>query len=247
MKSINLVQVTKRKSLTHELADSLREEIVSGRLKIGDKLPSSKIIEQQAGVSRSVVREAVAQLRAEGLLDSRQGVGVFVSNIIAPTTGFDIGKQEMQDIQNAIHVIELRMAVEVEMSAKAAVLRSDAQMRDIRDCYDRMQTEFAAGNDAVEEDFAFHQSIASASGNPYFKRFIDFIGASVVPAREIITAHDKLIDRKAFIRDVSAEHKCILDAIINKDPVAAKKAAQKHLSNSMQRHGKVAQSIEPKR
>ncbi|MGQ8365514.1 FadR/GntR family transcriptional regulator [Glaciecola sp. 1036] len=240
---MKLGQIQKSKSLTHELADTLRQEIIGGKYKIGDKLPSSKYIETQVGVSRTVVREALAQLRAEGLLESRQGSGVFVSEITPKASGFNIDHKDFADLKNAIHILELRMAVEVEMSGKAALNRSEQQLAQIEYCCNAMEQKFASGADAIAEDFAFHKAIADASGNPYFRRFIDFIGDGVIPAREIILNNDQELDKQAFIKIVQQEHQAIVDAIRAKDSEGAKSAIHAHLSNSIHRHQKIAQHI----
>ncbi|MDU0352636.1 GntR family transcriptional regulator [Paraglaciecola aquimarina] len=83
--------------LTTELVESLRSEILKGSYKVGDKLPSSKIIEEQTQVSRTVVREAIAQLKAEGLVDSRQGVGVVITER-KNDKSFQIDKVEFESI-----------------------------------------------------------------------------------------------------------------------------------------------------
>ncbi|MCI2285394.1 winged helix-turn-helix domain-containing protein [Colwellia sp. MSW7] len=78
IQSFNLNKMKKSNSLTNDLAESLRNKIISGDFKVGEKLPSSKRIEALAGVSRSVVRESIAQLKAEGLVESHKG-SVFLS------------------------------------------------------------------------------------------------------------------------------------------------------------------------
>lgn len=242
MTLFTLNQVPKSLSLTNELVKSLRTEIQKGSFKPGDKLPSSKVIENQAGVSRSVVREAIAQLKAEGLVDSRQGVGVFVT-AIQPTKAFKIDRAEFESIHNAIQILELRMSVESEMSGMAAKNRSDEQMQNIIDCMHAMENKIALGEKATTEDFAFHKAIAEASGNPYFLRFIDYIGSGVIPAREIITKYEKDSGSEKLLTVIQEEHQQITRAIQAQDSELAKASAKAHLSNSIKRHTQIEESL----
>lgn len=67
-------------NLTLRTEQALRQRIVDGPLKVGEKLPTEKALAVEFGVSRTVIREAVAALRADGLLEAKHGVGYFVSN-----------------------------------------------------------------------------------------------------------------------------------------------------------------------
>ncbi|WP_158969909.1 FadR/GntR family transcriptional regulator [Paraglaciecola sp. L3A3] len=242
MELFTLNQVPKSLSLTNELVKSLRTEIQKGTLKPGDKLPSSKVIESQAGVSRSVVREAVAQLKAEGLVDSRQGVGVFITST-QKAQSFKIDKSEFESIHDAIQILELRMSVEAEMCGMAAKYRSDAQMENIIACMHAMEKKIALGEKATTEDFAFHKAIAEASGNPYFLRFIDYIGSGVIPAREIITKYEKDSDSEGLLTVIQDEHRQIARAIQSQDSELAKASAKAHLSNSIKRHSTIEETL----
>src|SRR5208282_6865573 len=70
------------RNLPHEIAERLAEEIMKGVLSPGARLPTEQEMVAAMGVSRTVVREAVAALRAEGLVTTRQGAGAFVANDI---------------------------------------------------------------------------------------------------------------------------------------------------------------------
>ncbi len=235
-------QLQNSRSLAHELVESLRSQIIDGKLEPGTKLPSSKIIEQQASVSRSVVREAIAALKAEGLIISRQGVGSFVTETVNKKT-FEINDDEFNCVAEAVHILELRMAVETEMSAMAAAKRTKKQMTHIWQCLEEFDKKIAAGDDAVKEDFAFHLAIADASGNPYFSRFINYIGSGVIPSREIITKNEQISDPKKYLAIIQKEHLSMAQAIENKDKEAAEKATREHLGNSKRRHIKIAKAL----
>lgn len=244
MTEFTFAPVQKSAGLTTELVESLRAEILKGSLKIGDKLPSSKVIEAQAGVSRSVVREAMAQLKAEGLIDSKQGVGVFVTSK-KNDKSFQIDKAEFESIHNAIQILELRMSVEVEMGSLAAQRRSDKQMDTITEAMLAMEKKIADGEDSIAEDFAFHKAIADASGNPYFRRFIDYIGSGVIPAREMITNYEEGFGDTKLLSVIQDEHRQICRAIQSQDSDLARASIKAHLGNSIKRHSKIENSLAP--
>lgn len=238
--SIPLLQNSR--SLTTDLVDILRQQIIDGNLQPGDKLPTSKEIEEKAGVSRSVIREAVAALKAERLIISRQGIGVFVAEG-ANNRAFEIEADEFASVKDAIQILELRMAVEVEMVAMAAKNRTAKQMKNIWSCLKHFNKQIADGNDAVKEDLAFHLSIAESSGNPYFERFINYIGSGAIPSREIINSYDKSLTSTEFLEILKQEHHAIAEAIDEKDVDKAVFSIREHLGKSIARHIKIAKSL----
>ena len=94
-------------------------EIRSGRLAPGARLPTELELMAAMGVSRTVVREAVAALRAEGLVTTRQGSGAFVA-ADASRVPFRIDPDGLSSIADVLEVMELRLAIEVEAAALAA-------------------------------------------------------------------------------------------------------------------------------
>lgn len=237
--NFNIGQLQSSRSLTNDLVESLRSQIIDGNLQPGTKLPAAREIEEKAGVSRSVVREAVAALRAEGLVISRQGVGMFVANNTKKKS-FEIDSNEFSSIEDAVQILELRMAVELEMATMAAQKRTAKQMKNIWSALEAFDKQIESGNDAVKEDIAFHLAIADASGNPYFARFIKYIGEGVIPARELITQNEQSLDSQEYLAIIQKEHKNVASAIDAKDQVSARAAIYEHLNNSRSRHIQIA-------
>ena len=94
-----------------------RNDIQSGALKPGMMLPTEPVLTQNFGVSRTVIREAVAALKAEGLLEPRQGAGVFVLEPAKSNRSiFEVDNNQLSDI---LEILELRMAVEIEAASLA--------------------------------------------------------------------------------------------------------------------------------
>src|SRR5262249_42331200 len=160
--------------------EQLAGEIRSGRLAPGARLPTEQALTRAARVSRTVVREAVAALRAEGLVVTRQGVGAFVS--AAPTSAtFRIVHERMQALASILNVRELRLGVESESAGLAAERATRTDVRAIQAAVDAMGRAVQADRSAVDEDLAFHRAIAEATGNAEFPRFLQFIGRHLIP------------------------------------------------------------------
>src|ERR1700753_732740 len=98
------------KSLSSAVVERLAEQIMSGKLPLGAKLPSEQEMMKGMGVSRTVVREAVAALRARGLVVTRQGAGAFVDR----DTGrqpYAIDPDGLGSLGRVLDIFELRLGV----------------------------------------------------------------------------------------------------------------------------------------
>src|SRR3954467_11461998 len=154
VKTMRLRPLAAQHKLSRGLFDQLAEQIKSGRLAPGERLPTEQELTRAARVSRTVVREAVAALRAEGLVITRQGVGAFVS--AAPQHApFRIEPERMQTLADILNVMELRLGVEIESAGIAAARASKVQLRAIGNALSAIEEASAAGRSAVDEDLAF--------------------------------------------------------------------------------------------
>src|SRR6201995_2906101 len=115
------------RSLSSEVIDRLAEQIISGKLPVGAKLPSEQEMMKGMGVSRTVVREAVAALRARGLVVTRQGAGAFVDRA-AGQQPYAIDPEGLGSLDSVLDILELRMAVESEAAAIASERATVAQI-----------------------------------------------------------------------------------------------------------------------
>ena len=218
-----------RRTLAAELVEELRAQISAGVLSSGNRIPTEKDLVNSYGVSRTVVREAVARLTAEGFLEPRQGSGVFVTT--PPPAAFQVTHIELEDLVEVIRFLELRQAVEVEMAGLAAMRRSEEDMAAMRACVAQISREFAAGKSSTAADEELHALIAKASGNQYFVRFIEFLELRMVPRRNLVTDLDETA-LKAYFAKVDAEHVALIEAIARQDSEAARQAARQHLENA---------------
>jgi DNA-binding FadR family transcriptional regulator len=228
-------------SLTDELFGRLEARIRSGELQPGSRLPTQREIAESENVSRTVVREAVARLAAQGLTVSRQGSGVFVSQA-AEFRALQINRDELSELADVIKLLEIRLAVETEMAGFAAARRTTADIGELQSALARMEA--AAGDpvEAAKADRLFHLAIARATQNDYYVRFIDFLGLRLVPPRSLYLGDGPQEAHDAYVAKVRAEHGAIVDAIIRMDSLRAREAARAHMQESLTRHSLLSAS-----
>lgn len=227
------------RNLTRELVERLSAEITSGKLAPGARLPTEQEMMAAAGVSRTVVREAVAALRADGLVVTRQGVGAFVAADVQRRP-FRIDPEGLHSINEVLNVVELRMGVEIESAGLAAERGGAADAKRIGTALKAIDEAFARGESGVDEDVAFHRAIANATGNPQFARFLEFLGRFVIPRRTVRPVAERTEEQRAYLVSIQEEHRHIYAAIRDKDPSAARQAMRRHLSHSRERYRKLA-------
>src|SRR5436305_1296333 len=157
-------------NLAERVLARLGADIRGGRLAPGDRLPTEQDLTSTMGVSRTVVREAVAALRADGLVVTRRGSGAYVAD--NPTASpFRITAPQLGQLSDVLDVMELRLAVEAEAAGFAAERANKKQVTVVRLALRNIDRALKSGEGAVAEDFAFHRAIAEATGNAQFPRF----------------------------------------------------------------------------
>lgn len=174
----------KRRTLASQLIEEIKKRILDGDLAPGDKLPSEQSLINQYGVSRTVVREAIAGLRADGMVVTRQGVGAFVTD--NPMNKLDIfNPRTLKDI---LHVLDLRLCLEAKTAELAAQNRSEEQLAKIANSLEEFKKAGMDYNEISAADFQFHMAIAEASGNPYFLKLLEHLGlrSSLIPGLTFI-------------------------------------------------------------
>lgn len=231
-----LTRVNASASLADRVAAVLTEEIRGGRWPVGSKLPTETTLVQELGVSRTVVREAISRLRTTGLVESRQGSGVFV---LKPSTApLDLSMDETfghaPEIKvKVLQIVEVRRPVEAEAAGLAAERATDADIDAIRDALTALDEAVAAGGDGVEQDLGFHRTIADASRNPVLAETVRYLGEVMRTGIRVTRANEAR--RDDFIQQVRNEHATIVSAIASRDTKAAREAARTHMDGANRR------------
>jgi GntR family transcriptional repressor for pyruvate dehydrogenase complex len=219
-----------RLGLIEQVAAQIEEFVLAGRLEIGTKLPSAGELATQFSVSRPVIREALAQLRAHGLVETVNGIGTYVrrpdsdhlSDVLLRHMRLDTLARPLV-IEN---LYEARMAVEVMAAGLAAERASGAERRLIADCVADMRAAQGDPQVWISADMRFHQAIADAAHN-----FL--LAAFLLPMTKIIEQGISESWRDpAAVRAGLAAHETILRAIEIGDEAGARGAMLEHLQDS---------------
>lgn len=192
----------------------LNEAIVSGVVRVGDRLPSEQALAARYGVSRTVVREVLRILETRGMTVTRTGRGTFVA--ATATSELTFGSY------SAANLIEARPHVEVAAAGLAAVRRSEEQIGLLQDLQERMEAEEDAQK-WVELDSALHATIASASGNPVFAAVLEHIRSALAHQSSVIN----LTPGRRTQSD--SEHRAIIAAIARGSVTEAEDSMTFHL------------------
>ena len=220
-------------TLPQRVVSVLLRDIETGTLPPGARLPTEQQLSAKLGVSRNVVREAIAQLRADGLVEARQGIGAFV---LAPEQRavIRIDRETLKEAGNIERLFELRSILETEAAALAAVRRTAQQLSAIKAHLDRMSGEEKWEDGSIDADLAFHREIALSTGNGYIHSFISFvceqIRQTIYLARQTNPLHD-------LVRVNVAEHVRIYEALKAGHPDNAAEAMRLHIFGAAARVG----------
>lgn len=220
-----------KQRLVDVLYGQILEQIVSGALQEGDRLPSEHQICQQWNVSRPTVREALMRLRADGLVMARQGAGTFVSK---RPSDLLIRLATVSDVPGLLRCMEVRSALEGQAAGFAALRRTPEQMAAIERALHTLGSALDGGAASAEEDFAFHVAVAEASGNGMFVGILQLLGAPVKHAMSVALGITQATSRARGDR-VFSEHQAVAEAIAAGDVDAATLCMRHHLHRARQR------------
>ncbi|HYI29823.1 MAG TPA: FadR/GntR family transcriptional regulator [Bradyrhizobium sp.] len=230
----SITSVTRAPRLSDEVARQLTAAIRSGEFAPGARLPSEKELAERFEVSRMVVREAMSRLKSDELIDTRQGLGAFVS--AEPGRGLFRLEPDPAAVKDLHDIFQLRVAVEGAAAGLAAVRANRGELAAMRVCLRDMKTATAGGEDDIAADNRFHATIARASRNPYFDRFLTFLGANLHGAIAKARSNTAVRHPESVLM-VQAEHEAVFAAIEQRDAPAAEAAMRRHLSAAMERLG----------
>lgn len=215
-----------------QIADRIRQAIDTRPIPPGDRLPTEHELAAEFGVSRNVIREAIACLRSDGVVDSRQGIGAFV---LPPQDRQAIRLERKTLTRTKMRdLFELRAILEIEAAGLAALRADAAQIDRIGRALDRMRDSRNWASEGIEADLDFHRAIADATGNSHLLTFLDFIAQAM---RESIQQARETNGLTRIAQTAIAEHTPIHAGIAARDPAAARQAMQDHIRGAALRIG----------
>lgn len=198
----------------------------------GGKLPPEDALSRAIGVSRPVLRRALAVLKDEGRIVSSRGSGNFVQprQEDAPVTWPDLDVRNIAELEQCMR---FRLVLETGVAEEAARRRGADACEHMAEANRRLGTTLPEGS-LFDADFAFHLSLAEATGNPFFKRAL----LGIKPQIQLTYEFSRQLRKVPFnesSRRVTEEHDRILAAVCAGDPEAARKAMRDHLGAGLER------------
>ncbi|MEU8820737.1 FCD domain-containing protein [Actinoplanes sp. NPDC048796] len=213
--------------LVAQVAERVRARISSGEWGVGTKLPGEHKLAPLLGVSRPTLREAMRILAGAGLVESRQGAGVFVV-AAEPKVNWAVQLRRAE----LSEVYEVRVALEVEAARLAAARRTDDDLTAI-DAAMRRRVEAAGEDDAafVDADIALHAAIVAAAHNPILLNlFTEFLPV----LRDGLIDLVRLLDLRAQLPNPGEDsHAALVAAVGAQDPEAAERTLRRELRNTL--------------
>lgn len=210
-----------------EVADYLKEQIMNGVYKPGDRLPSLREFSELLGVGQSTMREAISALKTMGLLNIRHGEGTFVTrfNPEDVLTGFE--PLQMVTREDILSLLEARKIIETGIARLASERRSEEDLERMRAALDEMEAAAANGELGVQADWRFHYAIARSCHNAVLETLMQSI--STMMRRTLKASHEKVFQTKGNPERLLEEHRDIYDAIVNRNSKKAEEAMLYHL------------------
>jgi GntR family transcriptional repressor for pyruvate dehydrogenase complex len=210
-----------------QIVRQIQEAIRDNALSEGDRLPTERELAETFGVSRSVVREAIKVLSAQGLVESRQGSGLYVRNRPIESVTRAIVLSVLPEGDSVEQLFEFRRLLEADAARLAAERATAEQIAKLESIIDR----YAPNLDGQpnwerfsEVDDAIHSIIAAASGNPY----LDVMVASVrAMMQDVIVL---VADHPGSIGEAMRHHRAILAALAAHDPELAADEMERHVA-----------------
>lgn len=220
--------------LAQQVVAGLKDSILDGALAPGVRLPSEAELSVEYAVSRTVVREAVTRLRAEGLVETFQGRGSYVLALPEPTA-FSLEASAIRSRTDVLAMVDFRLGVETEAAALAAA-RADAteadEITEALAAFDATTPEHA-----VEADFAFHRAVAAATGNRFYLDLLDSLGPMMIMLPRTRLGETYSHTDAEHVDRVRREHEAVGAAILAGDADTARAAMRVHLGNTRRRLG----------
>lgn len=219
-------------TLTHRVVSGLKDAILGGELQPGSRLPSEAALVSDYGVSRTVVREAVSRLQAEGLVETFQGRGSFVLAVPEPST-FSLESSAIRTHHDVLAMVDFRIGVESEAAALAAARVTPESARTLQAALTQLSE--AGHEGAVEADFAFHRAVAAATGNRFYLDLLDSLGPMMIMLPRTRLSDEYSLSDATHVERVHREHEQVAAAVMAGDAETARAAMRVHLGSTRRR------------
>ena len=219
--------------LPDRIASHILQQVDAGDLKPGDALPTETALAEAFGVSRNVLREAIARLRSDGVIETKQGRGAVVRSPSERTT-FRIDAGRLDQKENLGDLFELRGLLEMDAAGLAAQRRNQDDLDELVEALEIMRGAKDFDEQRLEADARFHRCLGQATRNDYLATIIDYLSSRLKDTTRATGA----VYAKSDLMDVTVgEHQAILEAVRAQNAEAARAAMATHIRGAAERLG----------
>ena len=209
----------------------IRDQIISGQLKAGARLPSERKLCDDLGVSRVYVRKALAKLDHYGLTETMPQKGTIVAEMGSKAiTGLIASIGSLDEGFNPPDLFEIRALLETFAARKAAEVANQDDITEILKWHSEFRAKTSMGTRALDEDHLFHLAIARASRNAVCLSLISYITPQIISLNTDFPESDPQRFQRTF-----EEHDKIVQKIISKNPEGAYEAMKAHMDEAWKR------------
>lgn len=209
MKKLKPLNTTSR---YRAVQDTLRAYILENRLQPGERLPSEAELVATLGVSRNPIREAIKGLEAQGLVEVRVGLGVYVKAATLDDILTNFAYSLIVDAQSVADLYEIRQRLELSYVREAVRQLTDDDFAEIEQLFAQMQQQFAAGKDFIMQDLALHRALFRNVGNATLLKLFDIFSDIYANTRHLFQAMTRDV-----VMDDLEKHKLMLEALRERD------------------------------
>lgn len=225
-----------KESLSSSIARRLEQLILDGTLKPEKKIPSERQLAQRLNVSRSILREALKELRGRGLIETRHGQGTRVTGLVPDLANSHPLLYLFRDHPRTLYdLLEVRELLEGQAAYMAALRGNEQDLHRITHAFNAINNNSAAISPAVaaQLDHAFHQSIYEASHNPVLVHTLQNLMQLMLST--VLASVNNLYHHAPYKEQIDKHHQQIYKAILERKPELARKAATAHIKNIRER------------
>lgn len=206
--------------------ERLTDHIVKGDFDAKGLLPSEGELAKSFAVSRTVIREAMRSLRAQGLVEVSQGRAARVKPPDSQATVASLRLLLRRNKATLLHLVEVRLPVEGEIAALAAERANDEHLRQLERAIHDLTTASQL-SERIEADVRFHRLLGEATGNPVFVLLMETLAEFLRESRQKTMSY-------SGVEQALAGHRTIFEAVRNHDRVKAREAMREHLGMAAQ-------------
>ncbi len=223
------IQPIKKVNISDQVYEQLKEQLINGVWKQGDKIPSENELVALFNVSRVTVRQALSKLITLGLLETKLGEGTYVKEINPGVYMKEMIPYIILNKESIREVLEFRLVIEIETAGMAAVRITDRDIMRLERCLERMFNFKDQLDNYVNEDLHFHMIIAKSTKNSLIIQVNNIV-------REIIRGTIKNVTEEIGFEVGLKYHKLLIDSFKLKDAEMAKNMMREHLQQTVERY-----------